>query len=229
MSTHPDKPYIAINMAMSADGKITTHRRESFQMGSPEDKRLMNVLRSQSDAVIIGSGTARIDGFPLIVRDPALVENRILRAKPPHPINVIMSNSLTFPLTRKLFHFKDTEKIVFTVRSAPADRIKRIERYAEVMTLPGRVVSPNRVVSRLAKKGCSRILVEGGGAINYSFLKAGLVDELYVTLIPTIIGGVSAPTLVDGRGFLKDTRLRLELISSKKIENELFLRYRVVK
>lgn len=229
MTRYPEKPHIAINMAMSADGKITTYRRESFQMGSREDRRMMNVLRARCDAVVIGTGTLRVDGFPLIVRDPALVKNRLARKKPPHPINAIMSSSLEFPLTKKLFHCSDTKKIVFTIRSAPRKKIERIERYAEVVTLPGMVVSPKRVVDRLAQKGCTRILVEGGGAINYSFLKAGLVDELYVTLVPAIIGGATAPTVVDGRGFLTNTRLQLELLSSKKIENELFLRYRIVK
>ena len=229
MNAHPNKPHIAINMAMSADGKISTWRRESFQMGSGEDKQLMNVLRARSDAVVIGSGTLRVDGFPLIVRDEALVKKRLKLKKPAQPINAIMSNSLSFPLTKKLFHHADTEKIVFTLRSALRDRIGRIERYAEVVALPGTTVSPKLVVNHLALKRCERILVEGGGAINFSFLKADLVDELYVTLSPTIIGGATAPTVADGHGFLRNTRLRLELLSSKKIENELFLHYRVLR
>lgn len=228
MGARPERPHIAINMAMSADGKTSTRRRESFQMGSPHDKQLMNVLRARADAVVIGAGTLRVDGFPLIVRDAALVHGRLAKKKPPQPINAVMSNSLAFPLTKKFFHCQDTEKIVFTIRSARRETIERIERYADVAVLPGMSVSPKRVIDRLAKRGCAKILVEGGGAINYSFFKAGLVDELYVTLAPTIIGGSAAPTVVDGRGFLKNTRLRLELISAKRIENELFLHYRVI-
>ncbi|MBI4720017.1 MAG: dihydrofolate reductase family protein, partial [Chitinivibrionia bacterium] len=63
-------PYIIINMAMSADGKIASYRRESFQLGSTHDKRLMNTLRAGADAVIVGSGTVRADGYPLVVRAP---------------------------------------------------------------------------------------------------------------------------------------------------------------
>lgn len=228
MKGHSSGISVAINMAMSADGKISSHRREPFQLGSSRDRQLMSVLRAQNDAIVIGSGTLRTDGYPLIVRDPALVKRRIARGEPPHPLNVIMSASLDLPLSKKLFHHPDTRRIVVTLRSAPQTRIARIERVAEVVKLPGKTVSPKRTLDLLVRRGCSRILLEGGGELNYSFLKAGLVDELYVTLAPTIIGGRTAPTVVDGRGFLRNTRLRLELLSSKRIENEVFLHYRIV-
>lgn len=227
MKNAQPKPHIVINMAMSADGKISTRKRESFRLGSAEDKKLMEMLRARSDAVIIGAETLRVDGFPLIVQDRALAKKRREQGKPPHPVNAVMSGSLAFPLTRKLFHFPDTEKIVFTLRSAPARKIARIERLAEVIALPGAMVSPRRVVGRLARRGCAMILVEGGGRLNFAFLQAGLVDELYITLTPTIIGGADAPTIADGRGFLKRSRLALRLISSRRIGDELFLRYRI--
>jgi 2,5-diamino-6-(ribosylamino)-4(3H)-pyrimidinone 5'-phosphate reductase len=229
MKPLPPQPWIAINMAMSADGKISTYRRESFQLGTRHDKQMMNILRARCDAVIIGSGTCRVDGYPLIVRDPALVQKRIARNKPVQPVNVIMSGSLELPLAKKLFRYPGTEKVVFTLRSVPAEKIKRVEKYAAVVLLPGKSVSPRLVVRWLAQKGYRQLLVEGGGATNYSFLKAGLVDELYITLAPAILGGADAPTVADGRGFLKKSRVRLELVSSRKIADEIFLRYRVVK
>lgn len=216
-------------MAMSADGKITSYRRESFQLGSAHDKRLMNTLRSQADAVIIGSGTVRADGYPLIVRDPRAVAKRVRRGASIQPINVVMSNSLDIPLAKPLFHHPDTEKLVFTARGASRENIRRVERLAAVVVLPSKAVSPRRVVDYLARRGASRILVEGGGSINYSFIKEKLVDEIFITVTPFIIGGAKAPTVVDGRGFLAHARGRLELISSRRVKDEVFLRYRVVK
>jgi riboflavin-specific deaminase-like protein len=216
-------------MAMSVDGKITSYRRESFQLGSAHDKHLMNILRAQADAVIVGSGTVRADGYPLIVRDPKAVAKRARLGVSTQPINVVMSNSLDIPITKLLFHHPDTEKLVFTTRSASRENIRRVERFATVVVLPSKTVSPGRVVEYLERRGVRRILVEGGGATNHSFIRAKLVDEIFITVTPFIIGGADAPTVVDGRGFLAHTSVRLELISSRRLKNEVFLRYRVLK
>ncbi|MBP2681208.1 MAG: bifunctional deaminase-reductase-like protein [Candidatus Krumholzibacteriota bacterium] len=68
-----------------------------------------------------------------------------------------------------------------------------------------------------------------GGTLNYSFFEAGLVDEIYITVTPRILGGAKAPTPVDGRGFLKNTQVRLRLATLRRRGDEIFLKYTVVK
>ena len=77
--------------------------------------------------------------------------------------------------------------------------------------------------------GVARLLVEGGGELNWSFVEAGLVDELYLTVAPCILGGRAAPTPVDGEGLAMDARLRLRLVSVDSHGEELYCRYEVVR
>ncbi|MBI4720016.1 MAG: dihydrofolate reductase family protein, partial [Chitinivibrionia bacterium] len=151
------------------------------------------------------------------------------RAASAQPINVILSNTLDIPLSKPLFRQPGTEKLVFTTRAASPERIRRAERCASVVVFPSKTVSPKRVVEYLGRRGVRRILVEGGGALNHSFIKARLVDEIYITVTPFVIGGSGAPTVVDGQGFLAHARVRLELVSCRRIKDEVFLRYRVLR
>jgi 2,5-diamino-6-(ribosylamino)-4(3H)-pyrimidinone 5'-phosphate reductase len=228
MVKHRKLIHIAINMAMSADGKISTARRESFSLGSSRDRQMMSEIRARAGAVIIGAHTLTVDGFPLVVRDASLRTQRIARGLPPHPVNVILSTTLNIPHRKKIFSHPQTDRIIYTTRKATRSRIERFKQVAEVVVLPAQTISPKRIVDDLAKRGVKDILVEGGGEINYSFLKANLVDELYITLTPSIIGGRTSPTVVDGAGFLKDSRILLSLISARRYDDEVFLRYRVL-
>ncbi len=216
-----------MNMAMSVDGKISTHLREPIALGSKTDKRLMDTLRSQVDAVIIGAETLKVDGYPLLVRDSETRHRRVSKGLPPHPINVLLSRTLEVPIQRKFFRHEETRRIVFTTAAADAERVQRIKKYAEVVVLPKETFSLLRVLEALSSRGVNSVLVEGGGEVNFSFFREGLVDELYVTVTPRILGGSEAPTIADGTGFRKDDHLQLELISAKRIGDEVFLRYRV--
>jgi riboflavin biosynthesis pyrimidine reductase len=117
---------------------------------------------------------------------------------------------------------------VITTRRASPRRVARFGRLAEVVVLPRRQVRAADIVRTLEERGQCRILVEGGGELNFAFFKENLVDELYVTVTPRIIGGADAPTPVDGAGFLRAALKTLELVSSRRRGDEVFLRYRVM-
>jgi 2,5-diamino-6-(ribosylamino)-4(3H)-pyrimidinone 5'-phosphate reductase len=222
------KPHVSINMAMSADGKISTRRRETFSLGSSEDRRLMDVLRARCGAVVIGAQTLALDGWAIRVRDAAIRRKRAASGKPPHPLNVVVSTELDLPGRAQFFTFEDTEKLVITTKKASPSRIKRFEKVSEVVVIPRSRVKPADVLEILARRGIKKVLVEGGGALNFSFFRDNLVDELFVTVTPRILGGSDAPTPVDGAGFLADSHVHLELVSSRRRGDEMFLRYRVL-
>jgi 5-amino-6-(5-phosphoribosylamino)uracil reductase len=187
----------------------------------------MDKLRAQADAVLIGAGTLKADGFPLLVRTPEVRRRRTGRGLDPHPVNVLLSRSLAIPVRRKFFSHPGTRKLVYTTRSAPAKKQSRLAKYAEVITVSGRDSFLKQVMANLSGRGIKKLLVEGGGELNFAFFQAGLVNELYLTVTPRIIGGEGAPTVVDGRGFLKHNHIKLHLRSVKRIGSELFLRYLV--
>jgi riboflavin-specific deaminase-like protein len=222
-------PHVIVNMAMSVDGKITTYRRERFALGSDYDRRLMDLLRSRADAVIIGAGTVRHDGHPVLIRYHDLREKRVARGRSPHPINVVLSRKLDMPPTKPIFEHPDTEKIVFTTRAAPAARLTRFRRFADVVVLGGRSLSPHAVLHDRYCRRVRNVLLEGGGELHFAFAKAGVVDELYITVTPRLIGGASAPTVLDGKGFLAAHHPRLRIISSRRVGDEMFLKYRIVR
>ncbi len=220
---------VFVNMAISVDGRITTRTREHFALGSEHDRRLMDELRTRADAVIVGAGTVRHDGWPMVIRYPDLRAKRIARRRPPNPVNVVLSSALDLPIRSRFFQSADTERIVFTTRKAPAARVARFQRVAEVVVLPGSRLSPAKIVAHLNARGLRSLLLEGGGEVHFAFAEAGLVERLYVTITPRLIGGRGAPSLLDGRGFLQRNHLRLELESLSRKGDEVFLRYRVLK
>jgi 5-amino-6-(5-phosphoribosylamino)uracil reductase len=179
-------------------------------------------------AVIVGAGTVRHDGFPMIIRYDDLRARRQKHKGTPHPVNVILTHGLDLPIGARVFSTDDTHRIIFTTREAPAARVKRFSKVAEVVVLPGKSLSPRSIVSQLNRRGMKSLLLEGGGEVHVAFAMAGLVERLYVTLTPRLIGGQGAPSLLDGGGFLRCNHLKLKLESLRRRGDEVFLRYRVL-
>jgi riboflavin biosynthesis pyrimidine reductase len=97
------------------------------------------------------------------------------------------------------------------------------------VVLGEREVPAARILDFLAVRGKKNVLLEGGGEILWTFIQAGMVDALQVTLIPSLAGGASASTLLDGAGFPSGMLLALRLEEVRQMGEELFLRYSVRK
>lgn len=208
-----DRPYVFINMVSSADGKAAVSGRV-LGIGSRSDRRVMRNLRVLADAVMIGSGTLLAEKISLGVPEQ-LSQLRTSRGKSSQPLAVIMSRDKNLPLTNLV-----EPKPHNTFTSTTMLEEEAVEK---------RDLDLTKVLKVLRKYySVSYLLVEGGPSINYSLLGANLVDEIFLTISPTIIGGPStAPTIV-GRSLNLPTEalgLRLELTSAAVIESELFLRY----
>ena len=200
MKTRLERPHVSVNMAMSLDGRITTRRHERLTLGTSHDRRLMDELRSGADAVIVGAGTVRHDGFPILVRNDDVRRDAVARGRNPHPVNVVVSHSLDLPSTRPIFRRRETRKLVFTTKAAPMSRVRRFEKFAEVVVLRRRTLSPTVVLEYLGNLGMKKVLLEGGGELHFAFAREHVVDDIYVTLTPRLIGGVGAPTILDEIG-----------------------------
>lgn len=223
------RPFVSINMAMSADGKITSARREEPSFTSPRDKKTMDKLRAEADAILVGAGTLRADDPPLHVRDSEMKAYRRSLGKPESLLNVLVTASAKVDPGARIFRGGRDRCIVATVENVEAERIARLSEVAEVWTLGHGAVDLPALLSRLSARGIERLLVEGGGELNWGFFRDDLVDEVYVTVAPTVLGGREAPTPCEGDGFAMAARRRLELAASEVVGGEIFCRYTVLR
>lgn len=224
-----DRPFVYVNMASSVDGKITSAAREYPKMTSAADRTEMDRLRSTADAILVGAGTLRADDPPLHVRDEALRRERVAAGRPVELPRIVVSRSLSLPSGSRFFADDGAPRIVATVRTAPADRKGSLAARAEVWELGDDTVDVTELLRRLRARGVLRLLVEGGGELNWHLVAADLVDELHVTFAPTLLGGREAPTLLEGSGFPMAEQRRLELLSLRREGSELYSRWRVIR
>jgi len=227
------KRRVFLNVASSVDGRIASVGREKFRFASAEDKRLMQELRCVADAVVIGAGTLRDEDPVLVVRDADLLVRR--RAEKPRlqPLQVLVTRNLDVPVEgSRFFGAEDVERLVFTGPDVAPARLAAAGRHATVIAIPEHApgeLDLSHMLEALEARGCREILVEGGGALNFALLDQDLVDDLYLTLCPVVLGG-PAPGSFAGRGFLAAAARRLTLVTQRtNAHGEIFLHYRVVR
>jgi 5-amino-6-(5-phosphoribosylamino)uracil reductase len=233
MNAPAERPFVTLNVAESADGKLAPIDGGKINFGSIEDRAQMEALRALADGVLIGGGTLRAEDPPLIIRDPAVRDRRAAAKGAPHPRNITVCSVLPENLAgMDFFRSLETEKLVFTTeRTAPALR-EAAGRYARIEVVAhdgsGRV-DLVEVLRKLPPLGVRHLLLEGGGELNFSMLEAGLVDEIYLTICPFIFGGRTATTSFDGAGFTREYVRKLALKSHRlSASGEVFLHYDVL-
>lgn len=223
----PDRPYVAINMVSSVDGRTTIHGElRKTRIGSEEDRQLMGWVRHAADVVIRGAETVRINpAYPGV--KPALVPVRRAKGLQDQPLAVVITNSCDVPLQSQLFT-AGPRPIIMTSSTAPAERVDMLREAADVVVVGEDSVDPLTALRTLRSDfGVERVLLEGGPNLNYHFLRQGLVDELFWTVAPKMVGGKGELSWVEGEDVF-DPLVQLELISAYTLADELFLRYRVL-
>ncbi|MEC8424290.1 MAG: RibD family protein [Myxococcota bacterium] len=209
------------NTAMSADGKIGTHRHDHVAVGSKEDRRVMSELRARADAVLVGGKTFRNWPLPMVERSADL-------PWPHHRERPLLNAVLTRQgvLAAAPDRWPDPRVSLLVLGGAGLDATGHEERFgAEVETTESPDVG--WALDRLAARGCRSVLVEGGGDLIFRCLDAGRLDEIFLTICPLIIGGTASPTPADGPGFDADRLRALRLLEARHHGGEVFLHYAV--
>ena len=203
---------------MSLDGKISTRTGDS-RISSRRDLRALHLMRSRHDAVMIGIGT--------LLQDNPLLTVRYVKGK--SPIRIIVDSSARTPPSARIFSKRGPAVIVAVTKRAPKDHVKRLRQLGANVLLVGRNhINLITLLARLHRLGIKRILLEGGGRMNWSMVSNGLVDEIKITVAPIIIGGRQATTLVDGEGVSKiEDAIRLTPVSARRNGREIVLGYKV--
>lgn len=221
---------IISNTAVSLDGKITTHLNERYRFGSDEDLRRMAQIRAQADAILIGGNSFRT--WPDV---------RIMTSR--HENISQQSRSILFVIVSRLFDFKGAEESLKNSGVTPlflmGPQVKTSQAKTSQVKIPPSFpfevvssaleITPHWIIDELAKRGVKTLLIEAGGELLFPFLQAELIDEMHVTLCPLLIGGKTAPSLVGGGGFDKNTVKKLGLIKQETVGSEIFLHYKVLR
>lgn len=222
------KPFIFINSAMSLDGKLSTYERKQVKISNKEDFERVDALRAGADAVMVGSNTVAIDDPKLVVKSEELRKERIAKGLSENPVKVLVGSIKGIRMDGDFLNYGNAEKIIFTTEKEDRSKIDALKKKAAVYVLGKEKTNICEMVGILAGLGIKRIMVEGGGTLNYEMLEAGLVDEIYVAVGPVIFGGKDAPTLADGAGLPYDKSITLEPIGVSTLGDVFVLRYRVL-
>jgi 2,5-diamino-6-(ribosylamino)-4(3H)-pyrimidinone 5'-phosphate reductase len=222
-----DRPFVFINSAMSADGKLSTKERKQVKISGKLDFERVDELRAQADAIMVGIGTVLADDPSLTVKSPERKDARKAAGKSENPVRIIVDSAARTPLDADIFKKGEGLRIIAVSNSAPAEKIKNLEEKALVLKTGDFKVDLGKLAVKLKEMGINTLMVEGGATLNWGMLSAGLVDEVYTFVGNLIIGGKTAPTLTDGEGFAEAELLGLELHSAEKIEEGILLKWRV--
>jgi 2,5-diamino-6-(ribosylamino)-4(3H)-pyrimidinone 5'-phosphate reductase len=218
------RPYVFINSAMSADGKISTVARKQVRISGEDDLRRVDALKANVDAVMIGVGTVLADDPKLTIKSVALKRKRADQGRSENPLRVVVDSSARTPATAAVL---GPNALIATSQQAPRQRVEELETKAEVVAVGESKVDLTALLGRLKDRGVESLLVEGGATLNFALLSLGLVDEIYTYVGNIIIGGSSAPTLVDGEGLTNDF-VKLSLREIRQIGDGVLIMWRVV-
>jgi riboflavin-specific deaminase-like protein len=219
-------------MAMTADGKTATANRQCSSFSSGRDRAHLLQLRAQADAVMAGARTVDLNPVTLGPGAAKYRRRRVKRGLAEYNLRVIVSGGGTVSPQAVVFRKRFSPILILTTRRAGPSRLRRLWELADAVKVCGtNEVDFHRALRWLRTKwGVRRLLCEGGGELNAALFRAGLVDELHLTVCPRIFGGAAAPTIADGLGARTlGQAAQLELHSAKRAGAELFLVYRVRK
>ena len=214
-------PIVRANLVTSLDGQISAADGRSQSLSTEDDRLIFALLRSLSDAIIVGAQTVRAEQYkmPVIKRDELVVAREEAGRENP-PVLVIISRSGQLDPTLECLQHPT---IVITPSTTPPEAIATLTEVVEVVQLSGEQISFHQIISLLRDRGLTQILVEGGTALLSAMLEQQAIDELCLTLSPQLVGAQGQP-LVDGIA----AGSSLELAHLVAAPNCLFTRYRVV-
>ncbi len=223
------RPFTIVNMAMSADGKISSVERRQVRISGLADRDRVDRLRAGSDAVMVGIGTVLADNPSLTVKSGDLKRDRVRAGKPENPARIVVDSRGRTPPGADILHKGGGERIIAVSEGATDEAAARYQGLATVIAAGRGEVDLPLLMIRLHDLGIGRIMVEGGGSLVASLFAHGLVDEFYTFVGNLVIGGRDAPTPVDGRGFPDENAfLHLGLIEVSELDEGVLLRWQVI-
>lgn len=201
---------IITNTAISLDGKINTRGRPLKNLGSKNDLKRLLEIRNLADAILVGGNTFR--NYP-----HATLSENLLKRKTKKPVwNIILSETLNLNFNKKYLAETRIKRLCLTSK-------KTVPKKFPLSVLGNsKKITPKWLVKQLKNLHIKTLLIEGGGNIIGQFLQVNLIDEMYVTLCPKIIGDAEAPSIVQQLNSVK----KLKILQRTQIGSEIFFHYK---
>jgi len=209
--------HVILSAAISIDGKISTRSNDS-KLSSTEDSIRLHKLRSSVDAILIGKNT--------LLRDDPLLTVRYTKGK--NPTRIILDSKGTISKNSKIIKTSDKIPTIIAVsKKISKTNLLKLKKFPVEIIISGETsINLKSLMKKLSTKKIETLLVEGGGTVNWEFIKNNIFDELIITLSPYLIGGNNATSLVEGVGFAKIVNSpNLKLKSIKRLKNHLVINY----
>jgi riboflavin-specific deaminase-like protein len=215
-----ERPFVFVNMVSTADGRAARDGRTQA-LGSEADLEVLLELRAIADAVLLGTGTLRAEGYAQLVTRPERRARRQARGLPEDPLAVVLTRRFDVPWDAGMFQAADQPVLVYT--HATAGEPPDVPAPVEVVRLE--VATPEAMLADLRARGVRALLCEGGPTLLGALVADGLVDELFLTIVPELTGDEDEPTIVSG-GRLPEPA-EMQLVWALRSGSEMFLRYRL--
>jgi riboflavin-specific deaminase-like protein len=218
-------PFVFSNFAMTADGKIAFANGRFTPFSSRRDRDHMMELRATADAVMCGARTIETTGTILGNGGEKFHRLRLKCGLAEYPLRIIVSGSGSISPTAKIFQKRFSPIVVLTTGRISKANLKKLRAVADEVKICGKtkINFPAALHWLREKRKVRRLLCEGGGALHGALIRAGLVDELHLTLCPKIFGGRNTPTVADGKGSLHlSDATQFKLKSANRIGDEMF-------
>jgi 2,5-diamino-6-(ribosylamino)-4(3H)-pyrimidinone 5'-phosphate reductase len=221
-------PYIVVNVAMSADGKISSRQRRQIRISGAQDFSRVDRLKAESDAVMVGIGTILADDPSLTVKSEECRTYRKAHGLDVNPVRIVVDSSARIPHDAAVLNKGEGKRVIAVSRRADATKISVLKKKSTIIVAGDDEVDLSALMHELSSMGIQRIMVEGGGTLIAGLFDAGLVNEIYTFIGNIIIGGKDAPTLTDGDGFIQESSFpRLSLLEARRIGEGILLHWKV--
>ena len=212
-----DRPFVFVNMVATADGRGALEG-STRPLGGEDDTDLLLELRAIADAVLIGTGTLRAEGYDRLLRAEERRARRIAAGFAEDPVAVLLSRRFDIPWEAGLFQSPEQPVLIYTgVAGTPPD----VPAPVEVVVLDD--PAPAAALADLRGRGVRALACEGGPTLFGALVAGGLVDELFLTIAPLLTGDESEPTIVSGGKLAQP--VAMELLWTLRSGSELLLRY----
>lgn len=213
--------WVALCMVSSLDGAVAVDGL-SGGLGGDADLLSLSRLRGANDVSIVGAGTVRDEGYVPLTGSAERRADRTARGLRPVPRIAIVTASGRLDPDLPIFRDPAEPPIVVAGSDADEAALAAIAPRAEIHRLDGAQVEPQPLLALLADLELRRVLCEGGPRLNQAMLAADLIDELFVTIAPTAVGG-GAPRIIHGDA---EVPRELDLVAAHEHDGDLLLRYR---
>ena len=213
-----NRPYVIINCAVSADGKLSLPSRNQIKISSKEDLKRMYTLRNSCDGVLVGIETVISD-------NPKLTVKKKYVKNPRNPIRIILDSKCRTPLNS--FVLDNSSKTYIITSEKCTKNFGINNEIIQCKKNKAGLINLEELLIKLKIIGIKKLMVEGGSTVIWNFIKEGFFDELFVYIAPFLIGGKSSPTMADGQGISDEkSKILLKIVNIKKLGEGILIHYK---